>query len=570
MTTQATGASSPAALPAQECAQATTTTAVRRAVVWVPDWPVVAAVAEGLLDPAVPAAVHDARGRIAVASAPARRVGVRRGMRRRTAQELCPELELLAGDETREARAFEPLVAAIEEVVAEVSVLRPGLLLLPARGPARHVGGEETLAEALVGAVAEHAECQVGIADGLLAALLAARAGVILPGGGSAGFLADHDVAALTWLETTSRGRSETEELIGLLRRLGLHSLGAFAALDPGDVAARFGAHGAIAHRLARGLEARPVASRRLEQDLVASAVLDPPAERADRAAFAARSLAEELADSLARRGATCGRLCVTARTEDGGELARTWTLDGAPTAAELTDRVRWQLEGWLSGRSGKPPSAPLIRLELLAQEVAAAGGAQDGLWGRRSDGEVRAARAAVRLQGLLGPDAVQVPVLQGGRDPRSMARLVAWGDEASPERPVEAPWPGSVPPPWPATVPAEPIVVELLDRAGQPVRVDARGHISAAPAVVVAPRPAPKAGPAEAALAELLPPGSHPVQSWAGPWHGSERWWTAQARRRAYLQAATRAPQASARRSILPLLLVLEAGVWRVEGIYD
>lgn len=544
--------------------------AVRRAAVWVPDWPVVAAVAEGVLDPATPAAVHDTRGRITVASAPARRVGVRRGIRRRTAQELCPDLELLPVDETREARAFEPLVAAVEEVVAEVSVLRPGALLLSARGPARHAGGEEALAEALVGAMAEHAECQVGIADGLLATLLAAREGVIVPEGGAAGFLTGHDIAALAWLETTSRGRIDTEELIGLLRRLGLHSLGAFAALDPGDVAARFGAHGASAHRLARGLEARPVVSRRPEQDLAASAVLDPPAERADRAAFATRALAEELADALARRGATCGRLCVTARTEDGVELARTWTLDGAPTAAELTDRVRWQLEGWLAGRSGKPPSAPLMRLELLAQEVAAAGGAQDGLWGRRSDGEVRAARAAVRLQGLLGPEAVQVPVLQGGRDPRSMARLVAWGDDPHPERPVEAPWPGSVPPPWPATVPAEPIVVELLDVAGRPVQVDARGHISAAPAVLVAPRPAPQAGPAAKALAELLPPGSHQLQSWAGPWHGNERWWTAQARRRAYLQATAQASRAGSIRSVPPLLLVLEASSWRVEGIYD
>ncbi|MFC4556428.1 Y-family DNA polymerase [Georgenia faecalis] len=523
---------------------------VRRVALWVPDWPVAAAVAEGLVGAHEPVAVHDGRG-VVVASAAARAQGVRRGMRRRTAQSACPELVLLGVDDARDVRAFEPVVQAVEEVVAGVEVARPGVLLMAARGPSRHVGSEEALAEALVGVVARDsgAECQVGIGDGLLTAVLAARSSVLVPPGTPAAraFLAPHDVRVLDYVAGTRRLRAELADLVDLLRRLGLRTLGALAGLPTGDVAARFGSLGVLAHRLARGADLTPPVARRPEQDVLVRADLDPPAERADVAAFVARGLAEELAERLARRGAVCGRLTVTARTEDGGELVRTWRLDGAPTAPELTDRVRWQLEGWLSGRSDRPPSAPLTRLELTAEEVSPAGAVSDGLWGRRGRGEVQAERAALRVQGLLGPEGVLVPVLQGGRDPRSRARLVVWGDEPAPLRRVDAPWPGHLPAPSPATVPAQPRQVEVLDGEGRPVGVDARGAMSGDPAHVV------DGG-------ERLE-----VLGWAGPWPMVERWWAArpeERRRRAWLQVSVARSPA--------LLLALADGAWWVEGVYD
>ncbi len=535
-------------------------------MLWVPDWPVAAAVAEGLADPQVPVAVHDGRG-VVVASAPARAAGVRRGMRRRSAQQLCPELVLLGVDPVRDARAFEPLVQAVETVVADVLVVRPGMVVFLARGPVRHVGSEDALAELLVGTVATEtgAECQVGIGDGLLTAMLAARAGVLVPAGPGATttFLAGQDVAALTLAASTRQAGVETAELVDLLRRLGLRTLGAFARLETGDVAARLGTRGLAAHSLARGLDMRPPVARRPEDDVVAATELDPPAERADVAAFAARALAEQLSERMLRRGVVCARLQVTARTEDGNELARTWSIDGAPTAAELTDRVRWQLEGWLSGRSGRPPSAPLTHLELTAQEVGPAGAVQDGLWGHSRRGQVQAERAALRVQGLLGAEGVLVPVLQGGRNPRAAARLVAWGDEPAPLRRTDAPWPGRVPPPWPATVPTEPLPILLLDAAGATVRVDARGTASAAPARVVVPAPEPLPGAAERPAAPApVDPGEYPLLAWAGPWPATERWWAAEASRRAYVQVVPDGAPA--------LLLAVERGAWRVEGVYD
>ena len=92
---------------------------------------------------------------------------------------------MLARDADRDARVFEPVVAAVEELAPGVEVVRPGLLALPVQGPAGYFGGELAAAERLVDQVAARTgvECQVGVADGLFAAVLAARRGVAVAAG---------------------------------------------------------------------------------------------------------------------------------------------------------------------------------------------------------------------------------------------------------------------------------------------------------------------------------------------------------------------------------------------------
>ncbi|HIZ37884.1 MAG TPA: DNA polymerase Y family protein, partial [Candidatus Ruania gallistercoris] len=213
-----------------------------------------------------------------------------------------------------------------------------------------------------------------------------------------------------------------------------------------------------------------------------------------------------------------------------------------------------------LSGRSGRPPSAPLTHLALTAEEVTPAAAVQEGLWGRSGRGERQAGRAALRIQGLLGADGVLAPVAEGGRSPRDRIRLVAWGDELSPVRDPDAPWPGQIPRPLPARVPTEPVPIHLLDADGEPVQVDERGQLNRPPSTVQdAPQPGtsphqgavPRSGAAQRQFA---------VTGWAGPWPVVERWWTGQADRH-YLQV-TGAGHA--------LLLAGDADGWWIEGIYD
>ncbi|MGE3621051.1 MAG: DNA polymerase Y family protein, partial [Acidimicrobiia bacterium] len=381
---------------------------VRALVVRCPDWPMVAA---GIA-PDEPAAVL--RANQVVACTPAARLeGVARHQRRRVAQAHCPELVLVDHDPARDARCFEPVVAALDALTPRLEVTRPGQVTFPTRGPSRYFGGDEALAawaHALATAVLEgRGEVRVGIADGPFAAGLAAGATLssspvrVVPVGGSAGFLAPFPLAVL-----------DRPELVDVLDRLGLLRLGDLAALARSDVLARFGAEGLEAWHRSAGLDGRRPVTRPPGPELTVTAELDPPVEAVEPAAFVARGLADEVHRRLAARGSACTRVLVGAETDHGERLERIWGSDGAFTVAALTDRVRWQLDGWINGSGRHRPSAGLVRLWLAPEEVVASGGRQMGYWGSDAAAGARAGRAVARIQGLLGPGTVEVAEWRG------------------------------------------------------------------------------------------------------------------------------------------------------------
>jgi len=537
-----------------------------------PDWPVVAA-GHPARDPVAVVRAN----RVVACSEAARVDGVAVGLRRRAAQARCPDLVVVEHDPGLAARAFEPVMAILATFTPRVEVLAPGTAGCATRGPSRYFGGDRALAAKVAAAVDAHLatlgapSCRVGVADGRFAAELAARSApapsptVVVGAGASAGFLAPMPVSVL--------GRPE---LADLLVRLGLPTLGDLAALPASAALARFGSSGLEAHRLAQGRDERPLEARTPPPDLMVTAEIDPPADRMDQVAFVAKALADELHDRLAGRGLACTQLAIEAETEHGEHQVRLWRHDGALRAAAIAERVRWQLDGWLSSIT-----AGITLLRLAPEEVAPDHGRQLGFWGASAAVDDRAARGLARIQGLLGPDAVVTAVLGGGRDPAEQIRLVPWGDPREPARPGAAagprgktggpggttpprpascpsrrtmgaaagevpPWPGRLPAPAPAEVHLRPVAVVVRDAQGAPVSVSARGEISAAPVDVV-----PLAGPPRR------------VCAWTGPWPAEERWWDAgSARRRARLQLVLDDGSAS--------LVVLEAGQWWVEAVYD
>jgi protein ImuB len=499
----------------------------RTAVAWCPDWPLTAAgVSPGI------AAIIVRDDLVAACTPAARAEGVRSGQKRRDAQRACPGLLLVDHDPRRDGREFERVVGAVATLVARVEVVRPGQLAFPAAGAARYHGGEQALTERVVDAVgrASGGGCRVGVADGLFAAALAARRGVVVPPGGTPAFLAGWSVGVL--------GRPE---LADLLRRLGLRTLGELAALPGTDVLARFGPDGALAHRLASGLDERPVAPQRPPPELTAIATLDPPVDSVDAAAFAVRPLAERWHDRLAARGLVCTLLSVQAETIDGAVCARLWR-HGSYSAAAVVDRLQWQLEGWVTGGG----QGRIGVLRLAPEEVVRLGGEQLDLYGGDREAADRVARAVARVQGLLGPYAVTVPVPGGGRDPASRLAWVAWDEERQPRYDPGLPWPSGIPPPYPALVHPDPPPAALTGGSGAAVRVDGRGALSEPPSWLAVGR-----GP---------PVG---VAGWGGPWPADERWWDpARHRRRARMQVSTVDGRA--------YLLSCTGGRWLVEAEYD
>ncbi len=158
----------------------------------------------------------------------------------------CPEL--LDEDEDGAAlRSFVKVIEAVESYCPWVTVVRPGICSLPARGPARYFGGEVPLARQIIGAASEVTPVEVGVADGLFAAVLAARRHLIVPAGGTPAFLAPLPVGLL-----------DRPELTELLDRLGIRTLGEFAALPDAHVLGRLGADGVICHQVAGGRSGEP------------------------------------------------------------------------------------------------------------------------------------------------------------------------------------------------------------------------------------------------------------------------------------------------------------------------
>jgi len=151
----------------------------------------------------------------------------------------CPELQQ-EGPRGEEARRFVQVVARAGELCPWAHPIRLGVCALPARGPARFFGGEEMVVSRLVEAAGEDA--RVGVAGGLFAAVLAARSRLIVPAGEVRQFLAPWSVATLA-----------RPELAVTLQRLGVTTLGQFAALPSPHVSDRFGADAAACHKVARG-----------------------------------------------------------------------------------------------------------------------------------------------------------------------------------------------------------------------------------------------------------------------------------------------------------------------------
>lgn len=500
---------------------------LRTAVAWCPDWSLTAAGA----DPGEPAVII--RGELVATCTPAARSeGVRVGQKRRDAQRACPGLRLFPDDPIRDGREFDRVITAVTDLVPRVEVIHPGLLAFPATGAARYHGGEEQLASLVTDAVtaAGGGECWFGIADGLFAAALASRDGTLVPAGRTPAFLGGQPLGVL--------GRPE---LTGLLRRLGLRTLGDFAALPRRDVLSRFGPDGAAAHRLARGLDERPVAPRRPDPELAVAAPLDPPVTTVEAAAFALRPLAQLLHQRLSERGLLCTLLGIEAHTTTGESSTRLWR-HGSWSAAAVVERLRWQLEGWLTAGGG----GEITLLRLVPEELAPGTGEQLDLFGGDRDAADRMARAVARVQGLLGPEAAVVAVPSGGRSPGDRLTWVPWDEPRHPRYPVDRPWPGGVPPPYPALVHPDPLPARLRDTGGAELVVTGRGALSGAPARL-----------AVGAGADV------PVTGWGGPWPVEERWWDPHRHRRlAWLQVTTADGRA--------YLLARRDGQWRVEAEYD
>ncbi len=591
--------------------------AARTLVVLCADWPAVAT-ARPAEKPLV--VVH--ANRVISLNLGARRQGIALGFTMREAQAHSPAVEVVQYDQQRDARAFELVLAAVEEFVPRVEVIEPGQCALPTLGPSSYHGGDHALAQLVLARVqtavlntaglntaglhtaglqesgfahnrAATVGCVVGvgIADGPQSAQIAAKESILRSGvlgtgvlgsgvlqpmvvqpGKTAEFLSPLPIERLGVATDSTHSSKSAAEMFDVSRRLGIRTVGRFAALPIADVSARFGSLGMSAYRLATGFETTPLNLADPSVDFSVEAAIDPPAERVDQVAFVAVALAEQLHAELSGQGLACSRVLVVAQTDAGDRIERLWRHEGALSAADIARRVRWQLEGWLStGRSLGRCSGGVERLQLIPEQVIADTGMQLGFWGEIHNATERAVQALARVQALLGADAVKLPELRGARSVSEQCQLVpidavdlfAKGRSAANQNPTNSqnpassqnptssqtaakgPWPGRLPLPSPTVVWSEPVEAELVDAFGRSLGVSGRGVMSAVPV-----------------RCRVAGGQWHQIQHWAGPWCTDQRWWDAIGhRRRARVQVLF---------DTAAHLLALEAGQWWLEATYD
>jgi len=455
--------------------------------------------------------------------------GVTLGIRRREAQKLCADLEIVVDDEELSVRRFNSVVEALESVTPRIEITTGGRCSFPTRGPSRYFGGDQALARTVVeqtlkalSVMFETAEVpryiypKIGVADSRFVAALAAasqtssRIKIIAPGR-SAAFLESFPVDVLASEESPLFGAND---LVDVFRRLGLKRLGDISALPSEELLARFGSPGLLAQQLALGTDDRASLPHLISSVVLEESEIDPPTDRVDTAVFIAKAFADRICQRLAAEGLACVRILIEVETEHGEISSRLWRHERQFTPTDITDRVRWQLEGWWNSEMAPTGSLSLVR--LVVDETIPDSGCQLGFWGEKTANDERAIRSFVRIQGLLGSDSVTVVQRGGGRRLVNIEQRVPFvAAKFDPNRVVAlpestvAPWPGQLLAPLPASVLPQAEKLEIVDSDGCLIGVSGRGHMERDPAYF---------------QSETL--GSHLIVGWGGPWFLEERWW--------------------------------------------
>ena len=427
-------------------------------------------------------------------------------------------------------RLFEPVIQAIENTVPLVRVLQPGRVAMTARGPVRFYGGEQGATEALR---AVHPESRVGLADGLFTAVTAADLADpiwVVPEGRSAEFLAPLAVERLA-----------DPDLVDLLRRLGIETLGRFAELDRIAVRDRFGVAGEYLHRSASGDDDSPIRPRDIPVDYARQIDCEPPVSRADELAFTVRQTADEFVDTLALGRLVCTSVWVSLTNERGETRERCWAHPRSFTAADLVDRVRWQLDSLARLTTDTSTEGfagdGIVRVRFAPDHLAPIARYERGLWGAPANDRIHSVLS--RVQSILGHEGVQSLTVGGGRTLAAREVFAAWGDRPVIERPETDPWPGALTALHPTTVFLEQPVVTL------------RGVDAIAPAEVLTdlPRTLEFEGRVRT------------IAEWSGPWPLWERWWEGGALRFRLQLVDDRG---------VAWVLLSEGDAWHVEARYD
>lgn len=450
-----------------------------------------------------------------------------------------------------DGHALHRLAQGLVDVTPMIEVVDDRTVLLPMRGPTGYFGGEHEVVARIIEVATSVglSDVSVGVGSSRLAAFIAADGGGtrIVADEAHVGFLAAQPVSVL------ERFAHVSPDIVSLLFRLGLGTLGAVAGVGRDVLADRFGPEGNDVHTLAVGDDLHAVSCEPLPTQCFVESHHDTPLDNLASVVAAADDLSHRVVAQLEPLGLVACRVIATFVTEHDETCSRVWYHPHGFSAPSLVERLRRQVDKWLDDQL----TAGVTHASIDVQATETRRATQLGLWGEHGEADGAAWAAIGRLVSLVG-DAVRVPEWRGGRDPMQQFALVASSHvelrdvaaarvRVTPGGVQPREWTGAIAGSAPTVVVAPRRPVEVLDALGERVVVTGRHAFSSPPACVVD-------GVRR-----------HRIIECCGPWPVEERWWDATRRRRvARMQCIIETT-----RTDTAWLVVLEQGSWWLVGVY-
>lgn len=264
------------------------------------------------------------RGVVSTCSYEARRYGVHSGMPISRAFDLCPYGVYLPVNRLLYVRVSEEVMAVLSRHAGRVEQVSIDEAYLDVSD-----AGSFPVAEALAAAIKREVReetgltCSVGVAPGKAVAKIASDYEkpdglTVVPPDGVAGFLAPLPVGKIPGI-----GKKTGEDL----RKMGILTVGDLARRDVQDLIARFGRHGVLMHRLARGSDDGEVQGREGCKSVSRETTFEADTADPDVLAGTLAELADVVAGTLAADGLRCRTVTVKVRYRDFQTHTRSRTL---------------------------------------------------------------------------------------------------------------------------------------------------------------------------------------------------------------------------------------------------
>ena len=345
---------------------------------------------------------EDGRRLIVAASPGARLDGVRRGMTATAATAVAPELTVRELDPAALAAAHIRLEEAVRSVAPVFETTGGGVLYASFSGLGTLYAQEgeggflDDLREA---AMSLGLPVRVGMAGTRFCARAAAVMEGKIPGlgrgairvepGGERGFLGPLPVELLPGALTA----------IDALKRLGLHTLGAFAELPADGVVRRLGQDGLALHRLARGQDRATLVPAPEAREFTVRVSAEYPMIQSEALRFLLRRPLEQLIGGLDGEALATRCLRWTMQLEGAEPVTgRTWSASPSTSRRLWSDLLAVELE-----RLQLPGG--VLSVELEAEDVVHSHSEQERLTGPRAAPPGAMPLTLAHLAAELGPD---------------------------------------------------------------------------------------------------------------------------------------------------------------------